>query len=137
MHKFQPKKYIDIADLISDLPPVEEKITLSLLAIIRNNLLYQEEKLAYNVPYFYGNQRICFVWPGSIPWGKTKPKTVTLGFCNGAQFNPLLKSNLIFENRKTVGVINFQPDTLIDEEIIKSLLIEAQYIDDLAKRTIK
>jgi len=131
MCAFQPKKYSDVIDLIADLPATEKDITSMLLDIIGENLIFKHEKLAYNVPYFYGNTRICFVWPASIPWGNTKPNSVQLGFCNGALFAPELKGKLLFEDRKTVGVLRFSDSSEIDTELIKLLLFEAQQIDAL------
>ena len=51
--------------------------------IIKDHLpTYCKEKIAYNVPYFYGKKGIAIVWPASIPRGGIK-SGVLLGFWQG------------------------------------------------------
>jgi hypothetical protein len=64
--------------------PEEERIIVDLLRQIILKYLPAgfKEKLSYNVPYFYGNRRVCLIWPGSVPWGGFR-SGVFLGFCQG------------------------------------------------------
>lgn len=67
-----------------DFLPENERIIVDVLRqiILENLPSICKEKLAYNVPYYYGNKRICLIWPGSIPWGGIR-EGVLLGFCQG------------------------------------------------------
>lgn len=76
-------KLQNITELYEILPEDE----LLILDVLRNFVKRKlpenfKEKLAYNVPYFYGNRRICLIWPSSIPFGGIK-EGVLFGFCYG------------------------------------------------------
>lgn len=76
-------KLQNITELYEILPEDE----LLILDVLRNFVKKKlpenfKEKLAYNVPYFYGNRRICLIWPSSIPFGGIK-EGVLFGFCYG------------------------------------------------------
>jgi hypothetical protein len=77
------KKFKNITDLIKVLPENQLLITEELRSIIKSLLPLATEKLAYNVPFYYLNKRICFVWPTAIPWSGVKEDGVLLGFCQG------------------------------------------------------
>jgi len=112
-----------------DFLPEDERIIVDVLRqIILENLPSTcKEKLAYNVPYYYGNKRICLIWPGSIPWGGIRDG-VLLGFCQG---NKLADSEnyLIHGTNKQVYYKIYHSVGEIDEPAIVILLKEATEID--------
>ncbi len=72
--------YVQLFDL---LPENERTIVDILRQIILNNLPAGfKEKIAYNVPFFYGRKGICIIWPASIPRGGIS-EGVLLGFWQG------------------------------------------------------
>jgi hypothetical protein len=86
-----------------------------------------KEKLAWNVPCYYGKRMICIIWPAAIPRGGIK-KVVLLGFAQGKRLknkNGYIKSGT---NKKIYyRVIPAMED--IDEKEIKILLNEAVEVD--------
>lgn len=112
-----------------DYLPENERIIVDVLRqIIRENLPSTcKEKLAYNVPYYYGNKRICLIWPGSIPWGGIR-EGVLLGFCQG---NKLADSEnyLTHGTNKQVYYKIYHSVDEINEPAIVTLLKEAIEID--------
>ncbi len=127
MSKFQPVKFRDVEDLLAFIPDDEKEITFILRQLIFDSIPHVKEKLSYNVPFYYGNRRICFIWPGSVPWGKTKPG-VEFGFTKGY----LLSDDTGYlekGNRKEVYIKTFYHPSEIDPAIIKMLLFEASQID--------
>jgi hypothetical protein len=72
MKKKFPKirSHVELYDL---LPENERIITDVLRHIIKENLpAYCNEKISYNVPFFYGNKGICIIWPATVPGGGVK-----------------------------------------------------------------
>lgn len=57
-----------------ELLPENEKIIVDVLRHIVMDTLpeYCQEKLSFNVPYFYGKKGICIIWPAAIPRGGIK-----------------------------------------------------------------
>lgn len=86
------------------------------------------EKLSYNVPYYYRHSRICFIWPGAVPWGKTTTG-VTFGFCNG---HLLTDDTGYLEkgSRKQVFTKIYHDVREIDPDILRAFLYEAAEIDN-------
>lgn len=64
--------------------PYDERIIVDVLRVIILKTLpsSSKERLTYNVPFYYGNKRICFIWPSTIPKGGIK-SGVLFGFCYG------------------------------------------------------
>ncbi|MBA3680899.1 MAG: DUF1801 domain-containing protein [Bacteroidetes bacterium] len=114
-----------------DLLPGNEKIIVDVLRQIILETLPQscKEKLAYNVPYFYGSKRICLIWPASVPRGGIK-KGVLLGFCYGYKLKDE-DNYLIHGTNKQVYYKIFQSAEEIDEAAIKKLLKEAILLDGI------
>ncbi len=76
-------KLQNITELYDILPDEELLMVDVLRQFVKKNLPENHtEKLAYNVPFFYGNRRICLIWPSTIPFGGIK-KGVLFGFCYG------------------------------------------------------
>lgn len=120
-----------MADSLAYLPPAELKIVEYLRALVLQCLPDGKEKLAYNVPFYYRYSRICFIWPGAVPWGKVKDG-VELGFCNGH----LLSDNSYLNggSRKEVYIKTFNSVKDIDATIVRQLLYEAVVIDEALYR---
>lgn len=112
-----------------DFLPENERIIVDVLRqIILENLPSTcKEKLAYNVPYYYGNKRICLIWPGSVPWGGIRDG-VLLGFCQGFKLSDP-ENYLIHGTNKQVYYQIFHSVDEIDERAIVSLLNEAVNYD--------
>jgi hypothetical protein len=122
-HKFQ-----SLTELWCFLPQHERIITDILRQIITENLPKNyKEKLAWNVPCYYVNKRICIIWPASIPGGGVK-EGVLLGFSQGFRLKDRHKYLEHGTNKRIYYKIILSPDD-IDERAIKSLLREALLID--------
>jgi hypothetical protein len=119
-----------IEELIADLPKNEKAIVQPLREIILGCSPDLTEKLSYKVPFYYRYARICFIWPGSLPWGKEKKEGVLLGFCKGH-----LLSNeqglLAMEGRKEVSMVTLFSPKEINEAIIREIVNEAIIVDEM------
>jgi hypothetical protein len=127
--KFQ--SFIEFWDFL----PINERIIVDVLRqIILENLPSTcKEKLAYNVPYYYGNKRICLIWPGSVPWGGIRDG-VLLGFCQGVKLSDP-ENYLRHGTNKQVYYQIYQSVEEIDEHAIASLLKEAVEFDQKLKQS--
>ena len=119
-------KFSSLEECFSYIPEDEMKIVEALRKIIFQCIPDIEEKLSYNAPFYKRNGNICFIWPGSIPWGKTK-EGVQLGFSKGY----LLSDDGYLEKgtRKQVFWKTFYHTREIDAEKISALLYEAVLLD--------
>jgi hypothetical protein len=128
MNKFQPFSFKNVNDFLGTLPEDELKITEALRALAFECIPDVKEKLGYNVPFYSRYSRICFIWPGAVPWGKKIKKGVELGFCKG---NFLADpSYLNIGNRKEVYIKTFYSLKEIDQDVVRQLLYEAAVIDE-------
>ena len=114
-------------EFLDFLPEEERRIVEQLREIIFSCLPDAKEKLAYNVPFYYGYNRICYIWPGSVPWGRSQKKGVDLGFCKGHLLAD--SSYLSRGGRKEVYIKTFQNTRQISTGILSRLLYEAAGID--------
>ncbi len=128
MNKQYRNKITSLVQLFDRLPENERIIVDVLRQIISENLPnYCKEKLAFNVPYFYGNRGICIIWPASIPRGGIK-QGVLLGFWRGNKLNDEDRYLTHGTNKKVFYKIYKHADE-IDEPAIVKLLKEAVEID--------
>src|SRR5688572_22518649 len=82
--KMQNVSFSNVDEFLEFLPDDERKIVEVLRNLVFNCIPYCTEKLSYNVPFYRVNKNICFIWPASVQWGKTKSNNgVRLGFSNG------------------------------------------------------
>ena len=127
----QTVNFKTVNDFLSYLTEDEFEIVQKLREIIINTIPDYKEKLAYNVPYYYRNSSICFIWPGSIGWGKKTYSGVRLGFTKAYLFANATKY-LSKENRKQVYWKDYFDKSQVEKdiEIIQSLLYEAINIDN-------
>ena len=112
-----------------ELLPQDERIIVDVLRqIISENLPgYCKEKLAFNVPYFYGKRGICIIWPATIPRGGIK-QGVLLGFWQGNKLNDE-NGYLARGTNKKIFYKIYKHVEEIDEPAIVKLLKEAVRVD--------
>jgi hypothetical protein len=111
--------------------PENERIIVDVLRqiIIENLPNYCKEKLAFNVPYFYGQRGICIIWPASVPGGGFK-EGVLLGFWQGNKINDQ-DGYLTRGTNKKVFYKIYRNAEEIDEAAIVKLLKEAVRLDSM------
>jgi hypothetical protein len=132
--KMQPVKFRSVDEFLEFLPADERRITEVLRSIVLEAIPGVTEKLAYNVPYYKRHKNICFIWPASVLWGKTKTyEGVRFGFTSG---NLLTDEAgwLAKENRKQVYWRDFKSVQEIDVALLKSYIYEAVIIDQHQKK---
>ena len=121
-------KITSLVQLFDRLPENERIMVDVLRQIVTENLpAYCKEKLAFNVPYFYGNKGICIIWPAAIPRGGIK-EGVLLGFWQGNKLSDE-DGYLTHGTNKKVFYKIYRDAEEIDETAIVKLLKEAARID--------
>jgi hypothetical protein len=115
--------------MLDFLPQRELEVLKVLRSTCQNCLIDAREKLSYNVPFYYRNRRIAFIWPGSIPWGQVTFEGVQFGICN-AYLIPDSLEYLEHQGRKQVYTRKFHTVQDIDVERLNQLLFAAYAIDD-------
>src|SRR5215204_2307451 len=110
--------------------PESERITVDVLRqiIIAHTPATCKEKIAYNVPYFYGNRGICIVYPAFIPRGGIK-KGVLLGFWYGNRLKDA-DNYLTHGTNKQIFYKIFNSVNEINEKAIVKLLKDAVRLDE-------
>jgi hypothetical protein len=131
MSKVQTESFRSVEDLLATLPAEERVIMEELREIILTCLPTAKEKLSYNVPYYFLQSRVCFIWPASVPWGGIK-QGVLIGFCKGQLLSDA--SYLQAGKRKQVLTKTFFSTKEIDREELCRLLYEATWIDEEEKK---
>lgn len=126
----QNVKFQSVAEFLAFLPPEELEVVEFLRQLIYDCIPDVSEKLSYNVPYFKRHKTICFLWPGSVLWGKKQTYTgVRFGFTQGYLLSDEL-GYLKLEGRKQVAWRDFQSIQEIDVELLQMYLYEAAVIDE-------
>lgn len=125
-------KFRSLVEFWDYLPQNERIITDVLRQIVLETLpRYCKEKLAYNVPCYYGKKRICLIWPASIPRGGIN-SGVLLGFCQGNKLKDK-DQYLMHGTNKRIFYKIYQSTDEIDNVAIASLLEEAIELDAIFK----
>lgn len=123
-----------VDEFLAFLPEDELAITECLRKLIFECLPTATEKLAYNVPYYKHYRNFCFIWPGSVWWGKKRTcDGVRLGFTNG-QF---LTDDINYLNkgdRKQVYWKDFSSVREIEKALVQSYIFEAIVVDGQIKK---
>lgn len=130
----QKLRFSEIADLLAYLPQPERETIEYLRMLIFETLPECREKFAYSVPFYYRHSRICFLWPGSVPWGKVAEGKVALGFTQGH----LLDNSMGYlekANRKHVYTITIAAPDEVDEGLVKMYLLDALDLDQRIYRS--
>jgi hypothetical protein len=121
-------KFRSLVEFWDHLTAEERIITDVLRQVVLENLpAHCKEKLTYNVPFYYGQKRICLLWPASVPWGGFK-SGVMLGFCQGHKLKDA-EHYLAHGSNKQIFYKIFHSTDEIDVKAIASLLKEAVEID--------
>ncbi len=130
-----------VEEAIAALPRTEQVIVKRLRALVQESLpkAIEEPKYGYGVPFYTHHRMICFIWAPSMYRGPQKQKNnhdtkgVSLGFCQGN-----LMSNedgiLLAEGRKQVYCMYFKSLKEIKDEQIRTLLFEAELVDEGFKK---
>ena len=132
-YKLQKQDFHNIEEFLDYLPDDERIVVDFLRDLVLDSIPDVQERLTYNVPYYYRHSRICFIWPSSVPWGSVPQYGVQLGFCNG---NLLSNEEYYLERgkRKKVFTKTFVDISEIDVDLIRAYLFEAVDVDDTLKR---
>jgi hypothetical protein len=130
---FLNKKFQSYVEFWNYLPENEKIIVDVLRSVILENIPQTcKEKLAYNVPFYYGNKRICLIWPASVPFGGIR-EGVLLGFCQGYKLEDP-DQYLMHGTNKRVFYKIFKSTEEIDPLPIISLLKEAVKFDKYGRK---
>lgn len=135
MNKFQNINFRSLGDFYDYLPESEKVVVEVLHDLIKTTLPEVAERLGYNVPFFKKYRNICFIWPAAIPWGNVK-SGVQLGFVHGHLLTDE-EDYLEAASRKYLRTKTFNSASEIDFSTVRSLLIEAEYIDDVLRTQVK
>lgn len=127
------REYLTPDEVFESLQGEERIIAFRVRDIVMNTLQGCTEKLSYGAPFYFRHSRICYIWPGSIPWGKATSEGVTIGFCRGNELSD--PSWLETANRKNVFVKRFLHVSEIDIDMLKALLFEAMEIDSVWQKS--
>lgn len=109
--------------------PGDERMMVDILRQVVSEQLPAngKEKIAYNVPFFYGNKGICIIWPSAIPRGGIT-KGVLLGFWYGNKLTDT-DNYLIHGTNKQIFYKIFNSAAEINIKAIIKLLKEAVELD--------
>ncbi len=129
--KFQNVHFENIQELLDFLPEEQRTITEKLRELIHEELSHCKEKFSFNVPFYFGNNHICLIWPGAVPWGKNTIVGVELGFAKGHLLTD--DGYLAKGNRKYVYIKTFYKLSEINDAKIRELLQQALEIDEILK----
>ena len=130
----QPFKFRTIEEFLEFLPEDEYIITSYLRSIVFDLIPEVQEKLRYQVPFYSRHRNICFIWPGSVLWGKQRSyEGVRFGFSAGYLLDGV-GQYLERGTRKQVYWKDFTRLEEIDTDHLIMLVSEAVIVDDtLAK----
>lgn len=132
-NSMQNVKFQKVSELLGFLPEDQLVVVEQLRELVFETLPNIKEKLSFNVPFFRLHKGICFIWPGAVSWGSKTWNGVEFGFNYGNlladEMNYLEKGN-----RKQVFSKRFCSVEDINDEILRSYLLEAAELDDLMFR---
>ena len=128
--QLDPSIKIKSIDHLYEVLPADQRLTVDVLRqiIIARLPASCKEKIAYNVPYFYGNRGICIVYPAFIPRGGIK-KGVLLGFWYGSRLKDA-DNYLTRGTNKQIFYKIYNSVNEINEKAIVKLLKEAVRLDE-------
>ncbi|MES2589030.1 MAG: DUF1801 domain-containing protein [Bacteroidota bacterium] len=133
-NKMQSVSFRNVEEFLDYLPE-ELKIVLTLRQLIFECIPTITEKLSFNVPFYFGNKSMFFIWPASILWGKKKSyEGVRFGFSYGVLMQNE-ENYLDLGDRKQVAYKDFKSLSEIDFDYFKALIFEAFEIDKEFKKT--
>jgi hypothetical protein len=122
-------KINNLTQLYNMLPESERLITDMLRQLVRESLPPAcKEKIAFNVPYFYGKKGICIIWPATVPRGGIK-EGVLFGFWYGNKLADV-DGYLTHGTNKQVFYKIYKDVGEIDVPALQKLLKEAVELDE-------
>lgn len=126
--KMQNVSFRSYEECLDYIPKNEQELLERLDDLIRSTLPQIKRKLSYNVPFYYQQKNICYVWPGAVPWGRVTFPGVQLGFTQGHKLFDET-AYLLTQNRKYVRTRQFNSLREEDEDMIRYFLLQAEEID--------
>jgi hypothetical protein len=122
-------RFPTVAALLEFLPTEERALTERLRELIISEVPELNERLSFNVPFYKGRRDVCFLWPASVLWGKTKTyEGVRFGLSYGSLV-PGCEPYLQRGERKQVCWRDLQELTDDDERRIRTVLRAAIVVD--------
>ena len=129
MGKMQSVNFASVDEFLDFLPDSERAIVDVLRELILESIPNCQEKLSYNVPFYYRHYRMCFIWPPAVLWGSKPIPSVEIGFCYGNLLND--EANYLERGkRKQIYMKTYQNVNEIDVDMIRSYLFDAVQVDD-------
>lgn len=129
-YRMQEVKFRDVEAFLDFLPEDERQVTDALRELVYRCIPDVKEKLSFQVPFFSRYRQLCFIWPGSVLWGKNRIHPgVRFGFNYGKQLTDP-ENKLLLENRKSVAYQDFVSIEEIDFEQMEAWLYESVILDD-------
>ena len=129
----QNVSFRSVSELLDFLPKGQLAIAERLRELVLETIPGVEEKLSYCVPFYRKRKIICYFWPGAVSWGGKTSEGVEFGF----QYGNLLTDEMNYLDRgkrKQVFTKRFFSVEDIDEDILRSYLLEAAELDELMYR---
>ncbi|MGD1848062.1 MAG: DUF1801 domain-containing protein [Salibacteraceae bacterium] len=117
-----------VEDFLDYLPEPQLEIVSRLRQLVFDCIPNVQEKLAYNVPFYSRNKRICYIWPAAVPWGKVPLEGVSLGFAQGHRLNDEL-GFLERGTRKQVYTKTMHHLQELDDGLLRMYLFQAAELD--------
>ena len=116
------------AEFMDYLPIHERDMVDQLNHLIQSCIPRIKRKLSYNVPFYSQKKTLCYIWPGSIPWGKKTFEGVQFGFTKG---HLLQDENAYLEagSRKYVRIRQYNSLSEEDLDILRDFLFQAEGLD--------
>ncbi len=108
--------------MLDFLPDDERALTEQLRELIISEAPDLKERLSFNVPFYKGRRDVCFIWPASVLWGRTKTyEGVRFGLSYGSLV-PGCEPYLQRGDRKQVCWRDLHRLTSTDERMIRTVL---------------
>ena len=128
----QNVSFDSIEEFLEYLPEDERNVTNSLRQLVYDCIPEVKEKLSYQVPFFSRHKTLCFIWPGSVLWGKKRAyEGVRLGFTHGKLLSDE-ERDLRLDQRKHVAYMEFKSVNEIPFDKMRQWLFESVVLDDEA-----
>ena len=122
-------RFSSVAAMLDFLPDDERALTEQLRELIISEAPDLKERLSFNVPFYKGRRDVCFIWPASVLWGRTKTyEGVRFGLSYGSLV-PGCEPYLQRGYRKQVCWRDLQRLTSTDERMIRTVLRAGLAVD--------
>lgn len=122
-------RFPTVAALLDFLPADERALTEQLRELIISEAPDLKERLSFNVPFYKGRRDVCFIWPASVLWGKTKTyEGVRFGLSYGSLV-PGCEPYLQRGDRKQVCWRDLHRLTSTDERMIRTVIRAGLAVD--------